>query len=190
MKKIKTILLLLPLFALLSCNSEKKEEDKNIKITKRIRYEVGIKTPDPSYDWWVQNIEGEKREKFLGEIVKAAYDGDLQVYNSLGKPLTTKEVKNIQNNVDSFYIQSKSPPYEDSLVVIENKLKINEITKISFLEKWELNEDNYNIIKKTIGYAPLIESYDNEGNFKGYRPLFWIYVDKDYPGKLMNPTAE
>lgn len=190
MKKIKTIILFIPLFALLSCKSVKDREEDNIKITKRIRYEVGIKTPDPSYDWWVQNIEGEKREKFLGEIIKAAYDGELQVYNGFGNPLTTQEVKNIQNHVDSFYIQSKSPPYKDSLVVIKNKLKINEITKISFLEKWELDEKNYNIIKKTIGYAPLIESYDQEGNFKGYRPLFWIYVDKDYPKKLTDPTAE
>lgn len=190
MKIIKTILLSTFLFVLFSCHSKKDEEGENIQVTKRIRYEVGIKTPDPSYDWWVQNIEGEKRERFLGKIIKAAYDGELQVYSSFGKTLTTEEVKNIQNDVDSFYVQSETPPYKDSLVVIKNRLKINEITKISFLEKWELDEENYNIIKKTLGYAPLIEIYDHEGNFKGYQPLFWIYIDENYPGKLTNPTVE
>ena len=189
MKKISFLLSCSLMFFLFSCNSKK--DDSNLsELTQRIQYEVNIKSPDLNFDWWVQNIEGANREGFVKGLLNAAYAGKIDVYNNYGDKLSIEQVKEIENSNDSVYIASQNPPYEDSLVITTNTLDINAITRISFLEEWKHDKDSYAIHKRVIGYAPLIEKYHDDGNFRGYKPLFWIYLDKSYPEQLIGSAAK
>ena len=130
MKKTALFLSLSILVFIFSC---KNDDNKNKTIiTERIQYDVPIKSPDVDLDWWVQNIEGSKRESFIKMILDKVYDGKIQAYDYLDKPLTAEEVKKIGNRNDTLFMPSMDPPYTDSTVIINEKLKINDITKIRF----------------------------------------------------------
>ena len=46
-------------------------------ITKRIQYDVNIKSPDPNYDWWIQNLAGEQREHLVRLLLRGLKVADI-----------------------------------------------------------------------------------------------------------------
>jgi len=175
-----TLFNLLLFFLFLSCRTASKSDSKI--LTERIQYDVLIKSPDPEYDWWVQNLEGPKREYLIKNLIDAAYSGNIDVYDYyFNTLLTSNEVKNIGFKRDTLTFQRPDPPYELYDTVVEQKLDIREITKIRFLEEWYMDEKTLEIEKMVIGLAPLARNYDEKGEFRGYMPLFWIYFDERYP---------
>lgn len=168
-----------------SCNSNINNKEKANVITKRIQYDVNIKSPDVDFDWWIQNIEGQNRENFIRKIINAAYSGKIKSYDAYTNCLLTKEqVKDIENFTDSVTLQRSYYPYEDYDTIIGHKINLNQITRIRFLEEWYFEDNKFEINKKVLGIAPMIKKFDEEGEFRGYMPLFWIYFDKDYPQKF------
>jgi len=183
MKKTALFFLISVLFIISSCKNEgSNSSDKNI-ITERIQYDVLIKSPDVELDWWVQNIEGAKRESLIKMILDKVTEGKIQAYDFLDKPLTPEAVKNIGSRHDTLFMPSMQPPYEDSTVIINEKLKINDITKLRFLEEWRIDEKTLQIEKKVLGLALMLANYDPNGDLRGYKQMFWIYFDKKYPLK-------
>jgi hypothetical protein len=142
---------------------------------------VDIKSPDPEYDWWVQNIEGSKREMFIRKLIDAAYSGKLRIYNYFNEPLTVEEVRSIGNRTDTVTFQREYPPYDFYDTVIRQQLELRDITRIRFLEEWSMDDKTLEFSKKIVGIAPIIRKYDENGDLRGYMPLFWVYLDESYP---------
>jgi hypothetical protein len=156
--------------------------DKDLTvITKRIQYDVPIKSPDPDFDWWVQNIEGQQRDDFVKMILDEAYSGKVRTYDYFNHPLTPEQVRQIGYHRDTVTMQRPTPPYSLFDTVIEQKLDPRLITRIRFLEEWSVDTKHFQIVKKVLGIAPLMENYSEKGELRGYMPLFWIYTDKRYP---------
>lgn len=177
---MKHWLLFLSIAALLfSCE---KHQDQTV-VTERIQYDVVIKSPDPELDWWVQNLEGPKREGLVNAIMDAAYSGKVKAYDVFGKQVTPEQVKAIENYTDTILVQEPNPPYSDTLVPVKHELSRKDITRIRFMEEWSMNPSTLQINKRVIGIAPLLEKYTEKGEFQGYMPLFWIYFDDKYPVK-------
>jgi hypothetical protein len=154
-------------------------------ITQRIQYDVTIKSPDPGLDWWVQNIEGMRREALVNDLLEAAYKGKIRAYDPfLLSKLSPDQVQSIGSRNDTIRIQRPEPPYEYFDTVITQRLNIHDITRLRFLEEWNLNEKNMKISKEVHGIAPMLESYDKNGILRGYQPMFWIFFDQKYPAAL------
>lgn len=177
----KTLLLITVSFLLLSCKRQG-ELPENI-ITERIQYDVFIKSPDPDLDWWVQNIEGSRREQFVQLMIDFALQGKVKTYDYANTPLSPVELKNLLYRTDSLQIQSPRPPYDYIDTVIIQNLDIKDIVKVRFLEEWYQDRSTLLISKKVLGIAPVAAVYHDDGELKGYKPLFWIYFDHRYPLK-------
>ena len=180
MKKIKTFFSVLIMIFLISCGHFSK--DKTV-LCDRIQYDVIINNPDPGHYWWINNIEGSKREPFVRNVLDAAFSGEIRTYDYFNNPLTPKQLKAI--GADTIYrtLKRTYPPYELYDTVIINKLEFSDISRIRFLEEWQYDKDKMLIDKKVLGIAPLIDRKDSEGNTIAVQPLFWIYFDKKYPIK-------
>ena len=164
----------------LSCNRERVTPEN--MITKRIQYDVTIVSPDPEYDWWVQNIEGSDREKLVKNILQAAGQGKVNVYDFFSlKPLTGNDVKAILSRKDTVSIESSLPPYDLVDTIISREVRLSDITRIRFLEEWKMDENALIFEKKVNGICPLVEVFTETGELKGYKPLFWIFLDDRYP---------
>ncbi len=172
------------LLSLTACNSKKDQADKII-LTERIQYPVFIKTPyEEETDWWCENMEGPKREQFVNIIVDAALSGKVKAYDYISNTLLTKnEVEVIFNRYDTVLYTRTVAPFDEVDTVINTKLDRKDIHRITFLEEWYFDEKNFSIEKKVVGVAPAITLYSDSGEIKGYKPLFWVYMDEKYPLK-------
>ncbi len=184
---IQTGLSLLVLaFAFSSCNGKKENDEKkdNSVLTERIQYDVLIKSPDPELDWWVQNIEGSKRENFVNTFLNLACDGKVKAYDYDNTLLTPDQVKKIgEKTVTKTWPDAKN---QNKMIdtTIKTTLDKQSITKVRFLEEWNLDEKKMSFDKKVVGMMLMSAQYDDSLQLKGYKPLFWIYFDDKYPAKL------
>ncbi len=181
MKYLKFVIVALLAFSYSCTRKNCVTFEKKNNLTERIQYQVPIKTPDASFDWWVQNIEGAEREKMVQKIFDLALNGKIKAYNSFNELLTIDQIRAKLNGIDTSYAEKKLPPYGDSIIVTKMPVKAHQITSISFIESWFFNSKSGLIEKKVLGYAPLLEKHTSEGEFIGYAPLFWIYFDEKYP---------
>jgi hypothetical protein len=172
------------LFLLSSCKNSA-DMDGSTVITERIQYPVFIKSPYPEEtDWWVENLEGAKREEFVNILLDAAFEGKVKVYDYLDNTLLTKsQIDNIAFRIDTMRILQSSPPYEELDTVIVQKIDRKDIHRITFLEEWRFDKDKFNMEKKVVGIAPALTVYGDSAIIKGFKPLFWIYLDEKYPIK-------
>jgi len=145
-------------------------------ITKRIQYDVNIKSPDPNYDWWIQNLVGPQRERLVGLLLNGAKQGKYQAYDYYFQPISKVEVSKILSDSVLRKVRQTAPPYLliDTLVI--EKIGITDILKLRFLEEWKLNPENFAINKKVLGIAPIAKRYDQKG-IERWQPLFWIFPD-------------
>lgn len=188
MKKIFAIFLLISFAFLLSCgNSNEKNDYKNeTQLTERIQYDVLIKSPDPDYDWWAQNIEGSKRETFVKTIYDLAESGKVKAYSGdyLYTLLTPDEVKATKTITQTKNILDPDDPSKSHDTTLTQELDMHTITKVRFLEEWYLDEKKLSFDKKVCGVMLLRENYGDSLELRGYTPLFWIFFDDSYPAKL------
>ncbi|HRS53120.1 MAG TPA: hypothetical protein P5250_00245 [Bacteroidales bacterium] len=186
MKTFKFNIILI-LLCLLFCYSCKRKNPP--LLTNKIEYDVTIKNENNDTEWWVQNLEGSIREKLINTLIEAAKSGKFKVYDYDNNLLNSENIELLFKQPVSYTVPSISDPNVDSVVNTFNEINKNDITKIIFLEQWYFDEKTLSFTKKVLGLGPVIKKYifDNETGekiFKGYMPLFWIYLDKDYPAKL------
>lgn len=151
------------------------QRENKVSITKKIQYDVNIKSVYANYDPWIENIYNQQRIEFVQNMLAAAYNGQVKAYDYFNQPMSLKELNNI--GVDTIYktLTRSYPPYEEFDTIIVNRLDIQDINKIRFLEEWYIDKEKLNFEKKVIGIALVIDKYDEEGNIIGKYPLFWVY---------------
>jgi len=145
---------------------------------------VIIKTPDPAFDWWVQNIEGSKRESFVKTFLDLAGSGKVKVYDYFNEPLTPEQVKAMRSKTDTVRIIDEENSNSIRDTIVKDELNIQEVTKVRFLEEWYFDEKKLGFDKKVVGVMLMRENYGDSLELRGYSPLFWIYFDDAYPAKL------
>ena len=167
-----------------SCKNEGKNDNMTV-LTERIQYPVFIKSPyGDDGDWYRENMEGPKRESFVKIIFDAAYNGKLKAYDYLtNEPLTIEKVKAIGSKCDTLHIIRETPVYKEYDTIITQKLDLKDIHRITFLEEWYMDVDKFRIEKKVVGICPSLTIYEDSNDVRGYKPLFWLYLDKKYPIK-------
>ncbi|PLW95503.1 MAG: hypothetical protein C0593_13950 [Marinilabiliales bacterium] len=171
-------LILLIFVMLISLSCTRKHNDA--PVAEKIQYDVSIKNGNPDIDWWIDNIEGSYRDKLVSMLLTNALNGEIDVYDYFtNNKLTDNELAYIRGRTDTILLQSPDPPYNDTTMIIEQKLEYNDITRVRFLEEWTYDGNDIRTMEKNIiAIAPLLENYDENGNFRGYQPLFWIYTEK------------
>jgi hypothetical protein len=154
-------------------------------VTNRIQYDVPIYNGDQEMDWWVQNIEGSNREKMVKDIIRQVSDGKVKAYEFLSyTPYTAAEIKNMIRRTDTISVERSTPPYDLVDTVLVTEIRLSDIKKIRFLEEWSMNEKTLEFSKKIAGICPLAERHTDSGEFRGYKPLFWVFFDEKYPEEL------
>ena len=171
----KAFLFILSGIVLLSACSEGKKEI----IAERIQYDVNIKSPDPEYDWWIQNLVGPQREKLIDYLVDGAVSGKFQTFDYYNNPLTPGEVANILSDTSVMSVMDTDPPYDYHDTLVIKTIEKKDILRLRFLEEWKINPANLQFEKKILGIGPVAKRVDENGAER-WQPLFWIYTDDDF----------
>lgn len=154
---------------------EHRKEDNRTVITKKIQYDVPIVNMDPTYDWWIKNIEGSDREALLDNIFDKVLSGELQAYDYFMEPLSTRGVKRMLVDTLIQTLMRSTEPYAEYDTMIITRIEPGHVSMLRFLEEWKYDETTLQIDKKVYAISPVLEVSIN--GKKATRPLFWIYTD-------------
>lgn len=168
----------LPLFWIYPDTIEKQDTTNNFLITKKIQYDVFIKSVDKEKDWWVDNIERSDREKFLKDIIDAVAKGKINAYDFFNKIISKKKFSELIHRTDTVLMQRLTEPFDYYDTICKTDYDEKSIIKMRFIEEWSLNTHTFRFNKKVLAICPIIESFDESGKLRGYTPLFRIYFDE------------
>lgn len=174
MKKFYGIIVIL--FIVIACKT--KHSNDNKLITEKIQYDVLINNTEPDMDWWNQNIEGPKRDKFINLIFEAIKNDKLKIFNLNEESTNLESVLSNLFAFDTIRNQKigKNNQITDS-VFITNSFSQEKINQIRFKEKWYFNENTLEIVKKVDAFCPVMLIDNPEKENKLSFPLFWIFSD-------------
>jgi len=122
------------------------------------------------------------RKSLFGVIKYALDEGSIVAYG-LGPagdddefrfPLTPSSLDSLMNPT---VIQYVDLDLDGVMETVEQKQTIESslITQYKLKEEWVFDKQRSERYVRIIGIAPMIESYDDQGNFRGYEDLFWLY---------------
>ena len=163
---------------LFSCTDN---SSRNEILTSKIQYDVPVNNNDPQLDWWINNIEGSKREPFLKRIMEAAGKGDVKACDYFNNPLTPAQVQSIGTDTIYQTLLRTYPPYEEYDTMIVSSITYRDIIKIRFLEEWKWDPVTLEMEKKILAIGPVTKKEIAGENFN--QLLFWISLDDRFPGK-------
>lgn len=109
-------------------------------------------------------------------LIESAVNGDLQVYQDdrFTQRLSTTALKEQMNTIDTIASVSIWTQL-DTTVIVENAINYESVKRYRIKEDWYFDSHTSTLGVRILGIAPLIEVYDDSGNFRFEKPLFWVY---------------
>lgn len=121
---------------------------------------------------------GYPKEKFVQIVLNATESGDVTAYNAIDDefttPMTPDEVKSIGRGRDTITVTDPIT-LEEKMEVVEKELDLNLIKKFRLKEDWFFDKESSTLQVRIIGIAPIMDKYDDNGNYLGELPMFWVY---------------
>ena len=113
---------------------------------------------------------------FFEIITEAASKGDIQLYTTEDDKFTYQ----LDNVDDILYSSDTTAIYDDETgqviyVPVENTLNYEDIKRFRIKEVWFFNEQTSRMQVRILGIAPLQEVFDENGNFRYEKPMFWVH---------------
>lgn len=123
------------------------------------------------------------REPFVSVLQQGATEGYIEAYNDedFSQRLTGSELLQKFRSIDTAIVFNDET-YSFDTFIYENQLDPESVTKFRVKEDWIFDEETSTLIVRIIGMSPVRDVYDDDDNFLGEEPLFWIHYPscRDY----------
>jgi gliding motility associated protien GldN len=120
-------------------------------------------------------------EPLVQILHEAALNGTLTVYDpavenpdQFKKPMSIADIEKVGTRIDSQWMVDPVT-LADTFIVINEPLKYNRVIKYRIKEDWFFDANTSTMQVRIIGIAPVIEDYDEQGNYRGDMTMYWIY---------------
>lgn len=156
--------------------------EADVMYAKRVwqRIDMREKMNQPLY-YPIEEIEDRKS---LFDVIKFALisEGSLTAY-SLGPtsdddefhwPMEPSQIDSLLRPVITQYTEDPDTG-ERVPVQVTAEIKSADITQYEIKEDWIFDKQRSERYVRIIGICPMKEDYDDQGNKRGYKPLFWLY---------------
>jgi gliding motility associated protien GldN len=116
-------------------------------------------------------------QTFFDIINKAVLEGKIRAYSTANDhftmPLTKENVKEMIVRKDTITVFNDLG--EEEVKVVDNELGSDAVQKFKIKEDWFFDKESGTMEVRILGFAPLLDVYDENGNFRFTRPLYWVY---------------
>jgi gliding motility associated protien GldN len=122
--------------------------------------------------------------KSLFDVIRQGLlvDGSITAYSvgavgtddEFKKPLLASELKDLFTRMDTQYTESLETG-DTEMVVQEINLESRDIKMYNIKEDWIFDKQRSAMDIRIIGIAPMQEKRGEDGEVRGYAPLFWLY---------------
>jgi hypothetical protein len=180
-----------PLFWIFPSESDEKAEE--MVVTKNIAYDVYLDNTLPvisgaygtKLPFYFFNIETSLRKEIINYVLDAGFDKKTPVYDFFMTPMSDQDLELLKEQKETvFYEDPKNPGTElDSIRI--TTLDRTQIVRLKFIEEWTLNKTSLKFSKRIIAVSPSVISYDEYGEFRGYKFLFWLVFDESRAQSLL-----
>ncbi|NOQ24059.1 MAG: hypothetical protein GQ564_01745 [Bacteroidales bacterium] len=131
------------------------DEENYIVLADTLVSDVVILNPDND-EWTDYCLRKLDKKTLVNEIFKSVYEGKLAPYEFFNNnPLSIEDIKTLEND----------PEFSKS-----------NIGKVQFEEAWYFDATNQKMVKKVHSIMLAYEIYDLNGEVKGYKPAFKVYL--------------
>lgn len=119
------------------------------------------------------------KEMFINVLRDAAIEGSISVYDPIDdeftRKMTTDEVAKIGGGEpDTVYVVDPIT-YEEKMEIVTKEFDPTKVSKYRLKEDWIFDIETSTLIVRILGIAPVLEVYDDQGNYRGDQPMFWVY---------------
>lgn len=120
-------------------------------------------------------------------IMDALKEGTITAYDAASStdeftiPLTYQQIMGRLERSDSVKQQRPTPPYEWYDTVITTKFNPMDVKRFRIKEDWVFDKQRSRMDVRILGICPVRDNFDENGNFRAYEPLFWIYFPEARP---------
>jgi hypothetical protein len=130
---------------------------EGILVADRIIQDIIIRNTDPDNAWTEESLKGMQQESLVDTIFNMVYSQRAIAFDfDTNEKLTVKQVKQIEKKAG---------------------FSRERIGKIQFTESWYLNPDKVTMTKKVSSLVLGYETFDSQGEFRGYLPVFRITLN-------------
>lgn len=117
-------------------------------------------------------------------LSQAAMAGDLPVYSTeddrFSKRLTKEQIDAELFDVDTI-IRFDPENYSEEVQIVRNDMNWEDVKRFRIKESWFFDKNMGTLRVRILGIAPLVEVFDDDGNFKYEKPLFWVHYPTARP---------
>lgn len=118
-------------------------------------------------------------ESFMQMILDALHDSLITAYDPANDefliPMSYEQIMRMLTTTDTVSFQSPDPPYDIIDTVIKVPFDPTSVEQIRIKEDWFFDKQRSVMDVRITGICPITEEYDDDGELKGTKPLFWIY---------------
>jgi hypothetical protein len=135
--------------------------------------------------FYFMNIEPPIKSLITNALLDAGLEKRTPTYDYFFTEMTDKDLENIEYKTDTLiFIDPENPQImHDS--IIERVLDRNSIHRIKFIEEWSIDKTTLQFHKTVIAVCPSSISYDEYGEYKGFKFLFWLLFDKQKKSEMV-----
>ncbi len=125
-------------------------------------------------------------KNFMTIVMDALREGAITAYEVTDTdeflvPLTFEEIMARMERRDSVQLQRPEPPYDYYDTVLITKFNPQDVKRIRVKEDWFFDKQRSVMDVRIIGICPVRDSYDENQEFRGFDPLFWIHFPEARP---------
>jgi len=129
-----------------------------------------------------QNLAFKYRRLPLIEIIhEAVKRGELTVYDPAAdyadeftKVLPPEVAAEIGESTDTVLVVDPET-FEESYEIAQNTLEYVDVKKFRLKEDWFFDKETSTMMCRIVGFAPILEDFDEDGNYRGDVVMYWIY---------------
>lgn len=123
--------------------------------------------------------EQQDRKSLMTIIYNAVKENTITAYTTDNEefltPLTPTEIQKTLDQQDTMTMTRLEPPYDQYDSVVSNPFDPSSVYLLRVKEEWFFDKQRSVMDVRIIGLCPYKEEYDEFGEPKGFKPLFWIY---------------
>ncbi len=126
----------------------------------------------------MNHIFRNEKQPFIELIISSALAGDISLYHTVDDRFTTafskEEAKMIGGSIDTvctFHPET----FQDTCFAVFNEFNPMDVKKYRLKEVYYIDEETSNMKVRILGIAPILDRYDDNGNFLNSGPMFWVY---------------
>ena len=116
---------------------------------------------------------------FIQIIMDGLKEGTITAYSSLSDqfltPSTYKELMDQLQSTKKMTLKRPYEPYDDYDTVIQKDFRSADVKSLRIKEDVYFDRQRSQVEVRILGICPVMDDIDDNGNYRGPKPLFWIY---------------